>query len=290
MKYITKNKLHFNYVFTSHVYLNALIGLLLKFKALKTEYFIARESTSIFTRFKGSKLLSYKLAYKIGYYNINLLICQTQFMKDQLILNIPFIKNRTLVKVIPNPINLNYSQKIKTNQKIQSCNHDYIVSAGRLIDEKGFDILIKSFELLKKDFPNLYLYILGNGQNKTELKSLVNNLNLSTSVIFTGHVDDVYSYFKYAKICVVSSRVEGFPNVLLQMMSQNTKVVSTLCAGGINEIKGIFTCNTECINSLYESLKLCYSSDTSFNRKEFDLFLETRTIIKFIQQINSYIE
>src|SRR5690606_20880375 len=114
--------------------------------------------------------------------------------------------------------------------------NNFIVTAGRLIHEKGYDILINAFAELKEKYPDLKLIILGYGDLKQELIYLATSLNIEQDVIFWGFVENVYPFFKKAKACVISSRVEGFPNVLLQMMSQNSNVVSTTCAGGIDTI------------------------------------------------------
>ncbi|MGC1633561.1 MAG: hypothetical protein WA749_15740, partial [Gelidibacter sp.] len=75
---IRQNKIKFDYIFTSHVYCNSLVGILLSFGFIKAKYFTARESTSIFLRYSGLKLLMYKLAYYFGYKKMDLLICQTE--------------------------------------------------------------------------------------------------------------------------------------------------------------------------------------------------------------------
>src|SRR5690606_9040505 len=57
----------YDYIFTSHVYTTGLVGTMLKLNLIRTLNFVARESTSIFIRFKGIKLWSYKLFYWMGY-------------------------------------------------------------------------------------------------------------------------------------------------------------------------------------------------------------------------------
>src|SRR5690606_21926313 len=87
-------------------------------------------------------------------------------------------------------------------------------------------------------------------------------------------------------LCVMSSRIEGFPNVLLQMMSQNNKVVSTLSAGGIKEMDGIFTCKTNDVTSLSHTIIECLKSNTDENRYIFDKELKKRTIDTFANEIS----
>lgn len=283
-------KYHFQYIYTSHVHLTSLIGILIKLGIIKKGYFVGRESTSIFVRFRGLKLFSFKTLYALGYKSVDLLVCQTTYMRNQLIKNLPYLDDRA--KVIPNPINLELSkngvsQNISAEELTQM--GDYMVSAGRLIPEKGFDILLKSFLRIKEQYNDLKLVILGDGPDKEMLEGISCDLKVNDSVIFRGFIKNVYPYFQHAKVCVVSSRIEGFPNVLLQMMTQNTKVVSTLCAGDIDKIDGLFTCNPNDENELTSAISECIETDTVSNRISFDKELDSRSIDQFIKTVNRYL-
>lgn len=275
----------YDYIFTSHVYTTGLVGIMLKMKLIKTKYFVARESTSIFIRFKGIKLRTYKLFYWLGYKQVDLLICQTQVMKDQIIQGFPKIEEYTSVKVLHNPIDsslITEKEKCKLNENLPQ---EYLVTAGRLIPEKGYDILIEAFSDVKKTFPKLKLIILGEGNLKQELTLLAQTLKIENDVIFWGFVENVYPYFKNAKACVVSSRLEGFPNVLLQMMSQNNNVVSTNCAGGISEIPGIKVCEPDKAEDLGNALLATLEAEND-HRTLFDDFLRKRDITAFMEEVN----
>ncbi|KAA1246945.1 glycosyltransferase [Aquimarina sp. RZ0] len=281
-----RKKSTYDYIFTSHVYTNALIGLLISLKRIQTKKFVARESTSIFLRYSGFALWTYKLAYHIGYFNIDLLICQTSIMKNQLLKSFSKLTNRTEIEVINNPINLSLIQeKSKEVPNIQ-LPKQYIISAGRLIPEKGYDILIKALSRIKKKHPDLKLIILGEGNERKKLENLITTLELTNDVILMGYVNNVYGFFKKAKLGVVSSRIEGFPNVLLQMMSQCNRIVSTECAGGIDKIPNIITAKTDDVDSLYSAiLKSLDNENSDKNRFAFDQYLAKRDIDNFISQI-----
>lgn len=271
-------------VFSTHLMMNAFLGLLRSFFILKTEFLICRESTSVFLRYKYIKLLKYKFAYWFGYRNINLLITQSEMMRNTLINHLGYLERRVEIKTIPNLFE--FPKEIVYPYDKQQ---PYIVSAGRLIPEKGFDILILSFKELIKYYPKINLIILGEGDERKTLEELIHIHGLTNKVFLKGFVENVYPYFKGAEMCVVSSRIEGFPNVLLQMMSQNSKVVSTLCAGGIDDIKGMITCNIESEEDLIEGMLNCMNlSDVIIkdNRLSFDLELKKRSIENFISQLN----
>ncbi|MBZ0327464.1 MAG: glycosyltransferase [Altibacter sp.] len=287
----TYRNIHFKYTFTSHVHITGLVGVLLKLNLYRTKYFVARESTSIFKRFSGIKLLLFKLQYKLGYAKIDLLICQSEFMKQQLLENLPQLASKMQIEVIENPVDterINNAGLGQTN--LPAPKFDYMVSAGRLIEEKGFDILMEAFARLKKNHQNLRLIILGEGKLRAPLEEQRKNLDLDEEILLPGFVPNVYHYFRAAQICVVSSRVEGFPNVLLQMMSQNNNVVSTLCAGGIEKIDGVYTALPNDVDSLYEAIVDCLGNSNSEMGAKFQRELNSRDISSFMQKIDSILE
>lgn len=283
---IRKLNREFSYCFTSHIYLNSFLGLLRKMNLVRIEKLIGRDSRSYFVTGNRIKKFFYRSLILLGYSNLDLLVCQTNHMRDKLIEELPQLVRKTKIEVIPNPVNL-AQMKVKCNTSPSFT--DYIVSAGRLIPEKGFDILIDSFGILRKKHPELNLIILGEGPLRTQLQKQIDTSKLSECILLQGFVTDVYSYFKLAKACVVSSRNEGFPNVLLQMMSQNTKVVSTLCAGGIEDIQGLYVSNIDSSVELAQKIQVCLDDDTSINKVYFDEELTNRSIHSFIHSINKFL-
>jgi len=272
---------NFDYAYSSHVHINAFIAILRRFSLIKIKRHIARESTLIFDRFTGNRLRLFDFSYNTGYQNIDLIICQTELMKAQLLKHKPKLSEKKVV-VINNPI----TPLSKTyNFSNPYVNKQFLVSAGRLIPEKGFDILIDAFKILNQQNPELELVILGEGKSREILQNQINNEALQQKIHMPGFADDVYSYFTYAKVCVVSSRIEGFPNVLLQMMACNNHVVSTLCAGGIDKIKGIITCNTNDINGLVSAIKKSADTEENYNREVFDQYLKANDINNYIEKI-----
>ncbi|WP_395090553.1 glycosyltransferase [Vaginella massiliensis] len=276
----------FDKVYSSHLMVNAGLGFLRTLKLLRTKKLIVRESTSVFGRYTGKKLFGYKLAYKLGYRNIDLVICQTDLMKRVLLEHCHYLSGRTQVHVIPNPFK--YPGNVSQNTPIGS-NEKFIVTAGRLIPEKGVDVLIHAFKDVLSFSPNLKLFILGEGEQRAFLEKLIADLSLVDQVKLLGHQNNVYPYFKNAQVCVVSSRREGFPNVLLQMMSQNNKVVSTLCAGGIQEIPGVEKCKPDDANALSNAIIKSLTDDTTTNRAMFDKELNSRGIEEFMRKIHGFL-
>lgn len=110
-----------------------------------------------------------------------------------------------------------------------------IIGVGRLSEQKNFEILIRAFEQVIAD-RNVRLVILGKGEKRSELEMLVEELGLADVVSMPGFVDNPYAYMHRADLFILSSRWEGFGNVIVEAMACGTPVVSTDCPGGPSEI------------------------------------------------------
>src|SRR5690606_11837696 len=111
-----------------------------------------------------------------------------------------------------------------------------IVSTGRLIEDKGFDVLIEAFARVCHDIPEWKLYIYGDGPAKKSLQSLINSYGLEGRVKLKGKTDDVQSALQNASFFVLASIAEGLPMSLIEAQSCGLPCVSTDCAPGIREI------------------------------------------------------
>ena len=110
-----------------------------------------------------------------------------------------------------------------------------IIAAGRLARWKGFSDLIRAVSLIPKE-RNARLIILGDGPQRPELEALVENLGLKDSVDLPGYVNNPLKYFSKSKVFVLSSLVEGLPNVLVEAMMCGCTPVSTDCPTGPREV------------------------------------------------------
>lgn len=140
--------------------------------------------------------------------------------------------------IIPNPIDIKKIKKLSSEE----LHHPWfdnqvpvIVSAGRLNRQKGFPLLLKAFARLQKEIP-LRLIILGEGEERPTLESLISKLQLNPWVQLPGFIKNPYPYIKNSSIYVMTSLYEGFPVAMLEAMACGIPIVSTDCPSGPDEI------------------------------------------------------
>jgi len=102
-----------------------------------------------------------------------------------------------------------------------------LVDVGRLIPVKSHDTLIRALKHIIPYFPNLRLFVIGDGMLKEELKGLTKALTLEDHVIFTGYREDVARFMKEADLLVFPTLGEGFGLVLLEAMAFKKPIVAT---------------------------------------------------------------
>lgn len=110
------------------------------------------------------------------------------------------------------------------------------VAVGRLTNQKGFDLLIDAFGRVAESLPAWQLKIIGGGPDADALRLLAEQRGIADRVRFEPPVDDVERPMASAGVFVLSSRFEGFPNVLLEAMALGAPVVATDCPAGPAEL------------------------------------------------------
>lgn len=110
-----------------------------------------------------------------------------------------------------------------------------IVTSGRLVKQKDHRTLFEAFALLQKQKPSRLL-MLGEGSRKEYLEDLAKDLGITDKIHFAGFVDHPLAAMKRANLFVLSSRWEGFGNVVVEALLCDLPVVSTDCPAGPAEI------------------------------------------------------
>jgi glycosyltransferase involved in cell wall biosynthesis len=139
------------------------------------------------------------------------------------------------VSVVPNPIvsdELNEQAAAAADHPwLQQKDCPLVVAVGRLARTKDFSTLLRAFALLRRARA-ARLLILGEGRQRRRLQRLAEELGVADDVALPGFRANPYPYMAGADVLALSSRREGFGNVLIEAMAVGTPVVATDCPYG----------------------------------------------------------
>lgn len=156
-----------------------------------------------------------------------------------------FVKN---VSIIENPLFIN-------NFTEQTQRKDYFLAVGRLDKVKGFDMLIDAYSKLDTHWE---LKIVGEGDERKALERQIKKLDLSDKVELLGRKSDVEKYYYEAGVFILSSRMEGYPNALIEAMACGCPCISFDCKTGPSSIieneKNGFLIETENVQALSKAM------------------------------------
>jgi glycosyltransferase involved in cell wall biosynthesis len=221
-------------VFSTLTHLNIMLSIIRR--VLYSNFlFIARESNTLSSSIKNEKFpFLFKILLKTVYRKLDLIICQSRYMANDLIKN--FNISPSKIEVIYNPIDIEQiNSAIEGSYQIQRKEGVIeLVSIGRLSAQKGFDRLLDIMNLIK-DFP-CRLTILGDGNLKEELQKKVALLGLSNMVFFEGIQKNPIQYIINSDCLLLASYYEGLPNVVLEAHSCGIPVIAFNSPGGTAEI------------------------------------------------------
>lgn len=134
--------------------------------------------------------------------------------------------------VIANPIDDKVAQQYKDYQT----ESQKIIAVGRLTYQKNFPLMIKLFSTILKANPGWTVDIYGDGEEKEELRNLIENLDLSGQIILKGRKENIYELYNDYSFIVSTSRYEGFPMTLLEASANGLPMVSFDVETGPSEI------------------------------------------------------
>lgn len=144
-----------------------------------------------------------------------------------------------------------------------------IISAGRFVHEKGYDLLIEAFNKVVQKHPDWKLKIFGQGVERPNLSRLIQKFNLSNNILLLPKTNNILKEMADSSIYALSSRNESFGMVVVEAMSVGLPCVCFACSGPSeiinNNIDGILVPEgdieefAEKLNLLIEDIDLRHS-------------------------------
>ena len=139
------------------------------------------------------------------------------------------------LQVIHNPVDVPLVRALSEEAMPESPTRPFIVAAGRLEHQKGHDLLLKAFAA-SAACRELQLVIIGTGTLQAELMALASQLGIASRVRFLGFVENPWAYLSKARLFVLPSRWEGFPNIVCEALACGATTLVTDCDYGPGEI------------------------------------------------------
>jgi glycosyltransferase involved in cell wall biosynthesis len=173
--------------------------------------------------------------YRLLYRRADCVICQTEAMAVDLARELGLGTER--IAVAPNPVDVEaVGVQAAFNADKWTGPGPRLLAVGRLVREKGFDLLLEALSKVRETFPAAELVIAGAGGEETTLKTQSSALGLEDAVLFAGYVDHPAEYFPGASLFVLSSRHEGMPNAMLEAAAGGLPLVALPASGGVAEL------------------------------------------------------
>jgi len=207
-------------------HLNTMMGLLVKTIRHQPKLLL-RETNVLANLYSTGMSLKRKIRYKlnkIAYRKADHIICQSIFMKSDVVNTLGIDTNKCVV--INNPV-------LVPDEK--TIDHDFdLIALGNLSTIKGYKRMLLAMTELSKS--NLKLGIIGEGTERQELETFIINNKLSAHVELLGHQKNPHAYLRSAKVLLMTSIFESFPNAVLEAGILGVPAVVYNAKGGLKEI------------------------------------------------------
>ena len=191
--------------------------------------------------------------------------------------------------------NATYLDKLKSKNKLVISNwaldpmsydpgsrKEYFLAIGRLVKEKGFDILINAWKDIDEK-----LIILGSGRLKKNLLKQIKDTSQESKIFIEESVskNDIDEFYSRAKMLIISSRREGGPRVALEALLRGIKVVSTKVGHMPDILDETYLCNPDSLDSLNNLLRDSINNISTIDQSP--AFEKVRTDFTFSKANNS---
>lgn len=137
--------------------------------------------------------------------------------------------NLSNITVIPNA-------RTFTPSGVADMENRKVIAVGRYTYQKGFDRLVEAWNLVAPDFPDWELEIVGDGEDREMLKTMIDRYGLGGSVHLVSANNEIEKYYIGSSVYVMTSRYEGLPMVLLEAQAFGLPIVSFRCKCGPSDL------------------------------------------------------
>lgn len=249
-------------VFSTIDYFNVTLGATRQFWPPQT-HFIARPTILFSAELETNRRPGlWRILTKLALANTDALVFQSSAMEHDYRKSLNWHDGMGVV--IPNPLDFAFVKE-RASCGTDSPSYDpaafNLVAAGRLEAQKGFDRALEAMALVRSR--KVRLTILGEGSLRSALEQKAHELGVQDRVRLIGYRHNPYPYYAQADGFLLSSRFEGFPNVVLEALSCETPVIATPVAGLSSILENVPQCE---IVSGYTALALAESIDRFVER------------------------
>ncbi len=132
------------------------------------------------------------------------------------------------IPVIYNGVDIS---KCLPKKEYNTCGNFKILHIGRFSEQKNHVGLLQAFDLFHKKYPDTELWLMGEGEKRTEIVEYIQKNELEKNVRLLGLQSNVYPYLHDADIFTLPSNYEGMPMTLIEAMGTGLPIVATLVGG-----------------------------------------------------------
>ena len=197
-------------------------------------FLLFKFETKLILRISGEPKLNIfrKFLWKILSKKFFAITCPSKETKEILIKKNIFDSKKIHILLDPILTISDFKNKKKNEIEIGLQKNKFFLSVGRLTKQKNFSFLISSFNKIKKNYPEIKLVILGEGEEKSNLQNQIVSLGLQNMVMINGFKENVFCYMKNAICLILPSLYENPGHVLIEAAISNCPIISSDCPTG----------------------------------------------------------
>jgi len=259
-------------------------------------YLIFNFKTKLCLRISGKPKLNFfrKFLWKVSSKNIHHVFCPTVETKEELINKNIFKRNIFVLEdpiIEPRKIALLKKEKLEPEFKKNN-----IILIGRHTKQKNFKLFIEAFLEIEKDYPDILVYIFGEGELKKNLEKMIKKNKLEKKVFLMNYKKNIFKYLYNSKYFVLSSLWEDPGFVLIEAAFCNTSIISSNCPSGPKEFlkngSGGFLFENNSVSSLIKNLRTALNTNSEglyqkkyiakFECLKYTSFRHYKTIVNFL--------